>query len=62
MLDFISSIVEEEQVVYNPTLLQNIQPPSSSQSSTLSMCSLTFSSETLIFLGLNASRNEFRNA
>ena len=44
------------------TLLQNIQPPSSSQASTLSMCSLTLLGETLISLGLNASSNEFRNA
>ena len=46
----------------SPTLLQNIQPPLSSQTSTLGMCSLTLSSETLIALGLNASSNEFRNA
>ena len=62
MLDSISLIVEEEQVVSNPTLLQNIQPPSSSEASTPGMCSLTLSGETLISLGLNASRNEFRNA
>ena len=46
----------------NPTLLQNIQPPSSSQASTLGMCSLTLLGATLISLGLNASSNEFRNA
>ena len=46
----------------SPTLLQNIQSPSSSQASTLGMCSLTLSGETLISLGLNASSNEFRNA
>ena len=46
----------------NPTLLQNIQPASNSQASTLGMCSLTLSSETLISLELNASSNEFRNA
>ena len=62
MSDSISSTVEGEQVVGNPTLLQNIQPPSSSQASTLGMCSLTLSSETLISLGLNASSNEFWNA
>ena len=45
----------------SPTLLQNIQPPSSSQASTLGMCSLTLLGETLISLGLNASSNEFRN-
>ena len=62
MSDSISSIVEEEKVVCNSTLLQNIQPPSSSQASTPSMCSFTLSSETQISLGLNASRNEFKNA
>ena len=62
MSDSISSTVEGEQVVRNPTLLHNIQPPSSSQASTLGMCSLTLSDETLISLGLNASSNEFRNA
>ena len=62
MLDSISSIGEGEKVVRSPTLLQNIQPPSISQTSTLGMCSLTLSSETLISLGLNASSNEFRNA
>ena len=41
----------------NPTLLKNIQPPSSSQASTLGMCSLTISGETLISLGLNALSN-----
>ena len=46
----------------NPTLLQNIQPPSNSQASSMSMCSLTLSGENLISLGLNASSNEFRNA
>ena len=61
MLDSISSIVEGEQVVCSPTLIQNIQPPSSSQASTLGMCSLTLSGETLISLGLNASSNELRN-
>ena len=45
----------------SPTLLQNIQPPLSSQASTLGMCSLTLLGETLISLGLNASSNEFRN-
>ena len=45
-----------------PTLIQNIQLPSSSQASTLGMCSLTLLVETLISLGLNASSNEFRNA
>ena len=62
MSDSISSTVEGEQVVHSPTLLHNIQPPSSSQASTLGMCSLTLSGETLILLGLNASSNEFRNA
>ena len=62
MSDSISSTVEGEHVVRSPTLLQNIQPPSSSQASTLGICSLTLSSETLIYLGLNASSNEFRNA
>ena len=62
MSDSISSIVEEEHAVCSPTLLQNIQPSSSSQASTPGMCSLTLSGETLISLGLNASRNEFRNA
>ena len=61
MLDSIFSIDEEEEVC-NLTLLQNIQPPSISQASTPGMCSLTLSNETLISLGLNASRNEFRNA
>ena len=45
-----------------PNFTSNIQPPSSSQASTSSMCSFTLSSETQISLGLNASRNEFRNA
>ena len=62
MSDSISSTVEGEQVVRSPTLLQNIQSPSSSQASTLGMCSLTLSGETLISRGLNASSNEFRNA
>ena len=62
MSDSISSTVEGEQVVHNPTLLQNIQPSSSSQASTLGMCSMTLSGETLISLGLNASSNEFKNA
>ena len=62
MLDSIFSIDEEEEVVCNLTLLQNIQPPSNSQASTLGMCSLTLSNETLISLRLNAPRNEFRNA
>ena len=57
MSDSISLTVEGEQVVRNPTLLQNIQPPSSSQASTLGMCSLTLSGETLISLGLNALSN-----
>ena len=48
--------------MHNPTLLQNIQPSSSSQPSTIGMCSLTLSGETLIYLGLNASSNEFKNA
>ena len=48
--------------MHNPTLLQNIQPPSNSQASTLGMCSLTLSGETLISLGLNALSNEFSNA
>ena len=61
MSDSISSTVEGERVVHNPTLLLNIQPSSSSQASTLSMCSLTLSGETLISLGLNASSNKFRN-
>ena len=62
MSDSISSIIEEEQAVHSLTLLQIIQPPSNSQASTPSMCSLTLSGETLISLGLNASRNAFRNA
>ena len=62
MLDFISSIVEGEQVVRSPTLIQNIQPPSSPQASTLGMCSITLSSETLISFRLNALSNEFKNA
>ena len=53
MLDSISSIIEGERVVRNPTLIQNIQPPSGSQASTLGMCSLTLSGEILISLGLN---------
>ena len=57
MLDSVSSVVEEEQAVCNPTLLENIQPPSGSPASTPSICSLTLSSETLISLGLNASCN-----
>ena len=61
MLDSISSIVEGEQLVRNPTLLQNIQPPSSSQASTLGICSLNLLDETLISPGLNALINEFRN-
>ena len=61
MSDSISSTIEGEQVVRSPTLLQNIQPPSSSQASTLGMYSLTLSGETLISLRLNASSNEFRN-
>ena len=61
MSDSISSTVEGEQVVRNPTLLQNIQSPSSSQASSMGMCSLTLSGETLISLVLNASSNEFRN-
>ena len=62
MSDSISSTVKGEQVVHNPTFLQNLQPPFSSQASTLGMCSLTFSCETLSSLGLNALSNEFRNA
>ena len=62
MSDSISSTVEGEQVVRSLTLLHNIQPPYSSQASTLGMCSLTLSGETLISLGLNVSSNEFRNA
>ena len=62
MSDYISSTVEGEQVVRSPTLLQNIQPSFNSQASTLVICSLTLSSETLIFLGLNALSNEFKNA
>ena len=61
MSNSISSTIEGEQVVRNPTLLQNIQPSSSFQASTLGMCSLTLSDETLISLRLNASSNEFRN-
>ena len=44
------------------TLLENIEPSSSSQASTLGMCLLTLSGETLISLGLNVSSNGFRNA
>ena len=62
MSDSISSTVEGEQVVQSPTLLQNIRPSSSSQASTLGMCSLTLPGKTLISLGLNASSNEFKNA
>ena len=62
MSNSISSIVEEEQVVCSPTLLQNIQPPSTSLASNPGMCSLTLSDETLISLRSNASHNEFRNA
>ena len=61
MSDSISSIVGGEQDVRSATLLQNIQPPFSSQASTLGRCSLTLSSETLISLGLNALINEFMN-
>ena len=57
MSDSISSIVEGDCA--QPTLLQNIQSLSSSQASTLGMCSLTLSGETLISLGLNVSSNEF---
>ena len=38
--------------MHSPTLLQNIQPPSSSRASTLGMCSLTLLGETLISLVL----------
>ena len=62
MSDSIFSTVEREQVVRSPTLLQNIRPPSCSQTSTLCLCSLTLLGETLISLGLNASSNEYRNA
>ena len=62
MSDSIFSTVEGEQVVRSLTLLQNIHPPSSSQASTLGMCSLTLSGETRISFGLSASCNEFRNA
>ena len=62
MSDSVSSTVEGEQVLRSPTLLQNIQPSSNSQASTLGMCSLTLSGENLISLGLNSSSNEFRNA
>ena len=62
MSNSISSTVEEKQVVRSPNLLLNIQPSSNSQASTMGMCSLTLSGETLIFLGLNASSNGFRNA
>ena len=61
MSNSISSTVDGEQVVHSPTLLQNIHSSSSSQASTLGMCSLTLSGEILISLGLNASSNEFRN-
>ena len=61
MSDSISSPVEGELVVRSPTLVQNIQRPSSSQASTLGMRSLTLLGEILISLGLNASSNEFRN-
>ena len=62
MSNSISSTVEGEQFVRSPTLLQNIQPSSASQASTLGMCSLTLSGMTLISVRLNASSNEFRNA
>ena len=59
--DSISSTIEGEQVVHSLTLIQNIQPSSTSQASSKGMCSLTLSGENLISLGLNASSNEFRN-
>ena len=48
--------------MHSPTLFQNIQSSSSSQASTLGMCSLTLSGKILISLGLNASSIEFSNA
>ena len=58
----ISSVVEKKNGKLCAAKLQNIKPPSSSQASTMGMCSLTLSNETLISLGINASSNEFRNA